>query len=191
MKRTHYFLIGLGLAILVLAGCGAAVKLPAQNAWQDYENKEFGFSMKYPKGWEFEAQNVTAPAESMLDIHLSNMAPEDSLSCPKNFIGLELQAGLRLNEGEKSNFKTFVKNFLNRSTDELGAPSGEIKELKINGHTAFQSEKSGWDSPCKGRGYIIEQDQKYYSYVFTGSDEMNQKNTEPGVIMEILSSVEF
>ena len=80
---------------------------------------------------------------------------------------------------------------MNRSGDEIGAPSGEIKELKINGRTVFQAEKSGWDSSCSGRGYIIEQDKTHYAYIFTGSDEMNQKNTEPNVIMEIVSSVRF
>ena len=184
MKKTYRLFIGLGLVVLMLAGCGAAV----ENAWQDYKNKEYGFSMKYPKEWQFEAQKVSSPTESSLDVHLSNMAPEDSLSCPKNFIGLEFQAGL--NKDEKQDFKTFAKSLI-AAKNELGAPSGELKELKINGFSAFQAEKSGWDTPCKGRGYIIEQDAKHYVYVFTGSDELNRKNTEPGVIMEILSSIEF
>lgn len=174
--------MGLAIITLILAGCGTT------SSWQDYQNNEFGFNMKHPTGWQFEAQTVSSPAESSLDIHLSNMAMGDSLSCPKDFIGLELQVGL--NRDGEQDFATFAKS-LAVTQDGLGVPSGELKELQINGRTVFQAEKSGWDSPCTGRGYIIEQDKTHYAYIFTGSDEMNQKNTEPNVIMEIVSSVRF
>jgi len=194
--KNSFKIIGVILCAIVLAGCTksfnsgtkktgdrpAVKSAVSEDDWQSYKNTEFGISFKYPKDWILEPST-----NSFLDAHLYSAAltEPNSTECQKDFIGMEIQAGLPKDADE--DFKSFAQSLLDGG---LGRPSGKMMELQIDGKTILQSEFSGWDSPCQGHGYLIEQDKAHYIYIFTGSDKMNEKKTQPRVILDIIQTIQ-
>lgn len=152
--------------------------------WQIYKNEEWGFEFKYPKDWILEAKKPNNK-NGFLDIHLANLAVLGDAKCDPNYVGMEIQAGIKKEKAE--DFTTFVKSQMDCG---LGCASGKTEKIEISGHNAAKAQYSGGDSKCLGPGYFIEQNENSYIYIFSGFGKNKEKEFS-AIIDKIISTFNF
>ncbi len=171
------------------------VKIPADETadWKTYRNEEYGFGVRYPPSWSFDAKkalsvNLPDQSRNFIQVNISNGVKgrqDESMSrCQPRIAAIVYQIG-KLRDNQK-NFEEFV-NFQIENPERGPPPVVKPKLIPatIGGHNALKIEEVV--DNCEAEFYYVDQDADNYTTISFIVEENNDKL----VIDQILSTFKF
>ncbi len=195
MKKTILFVGSLVATSLILSGCFKKLPTEEQKSkqptgatsetanWQVYDNREYGFQIKYPSGWQFDIDRVEGPKMEEV-IKLSASFSDGVHKVTSGMGDITALAGLQITKGTLEEYQE-VHN---------SPVEGTVEETTISGYPATKEKRGFGDETA----YMFEHPEGKYRVTLTDyterfSDVLNdQERLEMREIIDkIFSTFDF